>query len=82
MLINISLTDPLSEAIFVHLQFEILNEGDLAPAIIASADSEKSHQKFINKYELPFSLISDVEKIIGKVITKEHNQQIFTELSH
>ena len=27
-----------------------------------SADSEKSHQKFISKYQLPFPLISDVDK--------------------
>lgn len=27
-----------------------------------SADSEKSHRKFISKFELPFSLISDVDK--------------------
>ncbi len=27
-----------------------------------SADSEKSHQKFIAKYNLPFRLIADVEK--------------------
>ena len=27
-----------------------------------SADSEKSHQKFIDKYELPFTLISDEQK--------------------
>ena len=178
LLINIGLTGPLFEAIFVHLKFEFamskLKEGDLAPAIEAvdqngdrisleeyrgkkvvlyfypkdntpgctaescdlrdnysrfreqdieiigvSADSEKSHQKFISKYELPFRLISDVdkkvlqdygawgekklygktflgiqrktyiinedgivEKIIEKVKTKEHSQQIFTELSH
>lgn len=27
-----------------------------------SADSEKSHQKFIEKFDLPFTLISDMEK--------------------
>ena len=27
-----------------------------------SKDSEKSHQKFIEKYGLPFTLISDTEK--------------------
>jgi len=27
-----------------------------------SADTEKSHQKFIDKYDLPFTLISDPEK--------------------
>lgn len=84
-----------------------------------SADSEKSHLNFISKYELPFRLISDVdkkvlqdfdawgekkmygksymgiirktfiideegkiEKIIEKVNTKQHSQQIFEELSH
>lgn len=29
-----------------------------------SVDSEKSHQKFISKYALPFSLIADTEKEI------------------
>jgi thioredoxin-dependent peroxiredoxin len=29
-----------------------------------SVDGEKSHQKFITKYELPFSLIADTEKQI------------------
>jgi len=29
-----------------------------------SADDEKSHQKFIKKYSLPFSLIADVDKKI------------------
>ena len=29
-----------------------------------SSDSEKSHQKFINKYELPFRLLADVDKSI------------------
>lgn len=80
-----------------------------------SADSEKSHQKFIDKHQLPFRLISDpdrkvlqdyeawgekklygktymgilrktyvidqngyVEKIIKKVLTKEHSEQIFS----
>ena len=27
-----------------------------------SADDEASHQKFINKYELPFHLLADTEK--------------------
>lgn len=80
-----------------------------------SADSEKSHQGFIAKHQLPFTLISDpdhkvlkdydawgekkmygktymgilrktyvidkdgyVEKIIEKVKTKEHSEQIFS----
>jgi len=29
-----------------------------------SKDSEKSHQKFIKKYDLPFPLISDVDKSV------------------
>ena len=80
-----------------------------------SADSEKSHQNFIAKHQLPFRLISDpdrkvledyeawgekknygktymgiirktyiidqngyVEKIIEKVLTKEHSKQIIS----
>jgi peroxiredoxin Q/BCP len=31
-----------------------------------SADSERSHQNFISKYELPFRLISDVDKKVLK----------------
>ncbi|MBL7113032.1 MAG: thioredoxin-dependent thiol peroxidase [Bacteroidales bacterium] len=31
-----------------------------------SADSEKSHQNFISKYELPFNLISDTDKDVLK----------------
>lgn len=82
-----------------------------------SPDSQKSHQNFIKKYDLPFKLISDpdkeilklydawgekkmygktyegvlrktyiidengdIEKIIGKVKTKEHTEQIYKEL--
>jgi peroxiredoxin Q/BCP len=82
-----------------------------------SADDEKRHQKFIEKYDLPFTLIADtdkkvinaygvwgpkkfmgktydgihrttfiidengiIEKIITKVKTKEHAQQILNEL--
>jgi len=82
-----------------------------------SPDSEKSHQKFIEKYDLPFKLISDpnkevlnlynawgekklygktydgvlrktfiinenqtIEKIIEKVKTKDHTNQIYGEL--
>lgn len=29
-----------------------------------SVDDEKSHQKFVNKYDLPYNLIADVEKEI------------------
>jgi thioredoxin-dependent peroxiredoxin len=31
-----------------------------------SPDSEKSHQKFIEKYDLPFDLLSDTDKVILK----------------
>jgi len=31
-----------------------------------SLDSEKSHQKFIEKYELPFPLLSDTEKKVSQ----------------
>lgn len=38
---------------FIEKGFEVIG---------VSADSEKSHQKFISKYNLPFRLISDVDK--------------------
>jgi peroxiredoxin Q/BCP len=38
---------------FIEQGFEIIG---------VSADSEKSHQKFKNKYKLPFRLISDTDK--------------------
>jgi thioredoxin-dependent peroxiredoxin len=31
-----------------------------------SPDSEKSHQKFIEKFELPFQLIPDTEKVLAE----------------
>ena len=31
-----------------------------------SADSVKSHEKFVSKYQLPFTLLSDSEKIAAK----------------
>ena len=91
-----------------ELGFEILG---------VSADKEKKHQKFIDKYDLPFDLLADTEKetintyeswgrkkfmgrefdgilrrtfvidesgiiiqIIGKVVTKDHTQQILDSL--
>ncbi len=42
---------------FIEQGYEILG---------VSADSEKSHQKFIGKYDLPFNLISDVDKKLLK----------------
>ncbi|HNW98896.1 MAG TPA: thioredoxin-dependent thiol peroxidase [Bacteroidales bacterium] len=39
-----------------------LNKGYVVIGI--SADNEKSHQKFIEKYQLPFPLIADTEKKI------------------
>lgn len=43
---------------------DFLNEGYAVLGV--SADSEKSHQKFIQKYDLPFPLISDPDKEIIK----------------
>ncbi len=40
----------------------LLNKG--FEVLGVSADDEKSHTKFINKYNLPFSLISDTDKNI------------------
>ena len=42
--------------------FDLINKG--LDVIGVSPDSEKSHQKFIEKYELPFRLISDPDKEI------------------
>ena len=112
MLINIDLTGPLFEAIFVHLKFEFamskLKEGDLAPVIEAVDQNgdrislEEYRGKKVVLYFYPkdntpgctaescdlrdnysrFREQGFVEKIIEKVKTKEHSQQIFTELSH
>ncbi len=43
---------------------ELTNKG--FEVIGVSADSEKSHQNFISKYELPFNLISDTDKKVLK----------------
>ena len=40
----------------------LLNKG--FEVIGVSVDDEKSHQKFVNKYQLPFTLISDTDKKI------------------
>lgn len=32
-----------------------------------SSDAEKSHQKFINKYDLPFSLLADTDKKVHEI---------------
>lgn len=39
---------------------ELLSKGFAVVGV--STDSEKSHQKFIDKYQLPFTLISDPER--------------------
>jgi len=94
---------------------DLLNKG--MDVIGVSPDSAESHRKFIEKYDLPFRLLSDpdkkilklynawgekkmygktyegvlrktfiinenqtIEKIIEKVNTKDHSNQIFTEL--
>ena len=43
---------------------ELLNKGFAVVGV--SPDSEKSHKKFIEKHNLPFSLIADTEKEILK----------------
>jgi len=43
---------------------DLINKGYVVIGV--SADSEKSHQKFIEKYKLPFPLIADTEKEILK----------------
>ena len=95
---------------------DLLDKG--LDVIGVSPDSEKSHQKFIDKYDLPFRLISDpdkeilnlynawgekkmygktydgvlrktyiisedqsIEAIFDKVKTKDHTNQIFSELN-
>jgi peroxiredoxin Q/BCP len=60
-----------------------------------SADDEKSHQKFINKFELPFPLIADVDKeliqlygvwgekkFMGKVYDGIHRTTFILDKSH
>lgn len=42
-----------------------------------SADDEKSHQKFIKKYSLPFSLIADTDKSINELYDVWHEKQMF-----
>jgi thioredoxin-dependent peroxiredoxin len=37
-------------------------QGENAVLIGISNDTEKSHSKFVNKFELPFALLADVEK--------------------
>lgn len=39
---------------------ELIKKGIIVLGV--SADSEKSHQKFIDKYDLPFPLLADVDK--------------------
>ena len=93
---------------FIKLGYEIIG---------VSPDNQKAHQKFIEKFDLPFNLIADtekeilqkygvwgekkmygrtymgvmrttflidengiVEKVFKKVKTKQHSEQIFTEL--
>ena len=41
---------------------ELLSKG--FEVIGVSVDDEKSHKKFVNKYQLPFTLISDIDKKI------------------
>lgn len=41
---------------------EIRNEGIVILGV--SADDEQKHQKFIEKFELPFQLLADVDKVL------------------
>ena len=105
-----------AEAKNLKEHYDLLKEKGFE-VIGVSADDVKRHQKFIEKYELPFTLIADTDKkvinaygvwgpkkfmgktfdgihrttfiidengtiikIIPKVKTKEHAQQILTEL--
>ena len=52
-----------SQACNLRDNYEILLEKGYK-VVGVSADSEKSHQKFIEKYNLPFPLIADTEKEI------------------
>ena len=106
-----------AEACNLRDNYDVLREKGFE-IIGVSADSEKSHLNFIEKFQLPFDLISDVdkgvlkkygawgekkmygktyegilrttfiiseegkiEKIISKVKTKDHTQQILDELN-
>ena len=53
------------EACNLRDNYELLMEKGYA-ILGVSADSETKHQNFINKYNLPFPLIADTDKIILK----------------
>ncbi|MCV9386245.1 thioredoxin-dependent thiol peroxidase [Reichenbachiella ulvae] len=42
-----------------------------------STDSEKSHQKFIDKYELPFDLIADTDKKVHEMFGTWGEKQMY-----
>lgn len=42
-----------------------------------STDSEKSHVKFIDKYDLPFNLVSDPEKEVHQLYSTWAEKQMF-----
>ena len=54
------------EACNLRDNHEMLNEKGFV-VLGVSIDSEKSHQKFIEKYDLPFALLADTEK---EIVTK------------
>ena len=62
--------EPKAKVLFADDEPDILDiisynlEKEGYEVIGVSIDSEKSHQKFIGKYELPFTLIADTEKQI------------------
>jgi thioredoxin-dependent peroxiredoxin len=52
-----------AQACSLRDEYQYLTKKDFA-VVGVSKDDEKSHQKFIKKFSLPFPLIADVDKII------------------
>ena len=53
------------EACGIRDQWKAFEERNI-PVFGCSPDSEESHQKFKNKFDLPFELVSDTDKTIAK----------------
>lgn len=60
------------EACAFRDQFEVFNDLD-AMVIGISGDSPKSHRNFIEKYQLPFTLLSDTADVVRKLFGVEGN---------
>lgn len=56
--------------------YEDLQKGGYE-VIGVSSDSEKSHQKFIKKYSLPFTLIADTDKAVHHLYGTWGEKQMF-----